>query len=111
MTIPDITVRIPVASPADLENNRQAVMAALHAMGQVRIRLNLDVYAPGTPSMPRSRYYCLCGSSPTIVCRTGKAVEYALGRIRDIVVELNGWAAGQENGGENVRPIVVQTGE
>lgn len=88
---PEITVRLPVPSLSDLQNNRNVVMAALQAKREVRIRVNIDLYGPGTQDNPKARYYAMMGSSPTITCRTSAAVEHALDRIREVVVELNGW--------------------
>ena len=92
MINPDITVRLPVPSPSDIQNNRNVVMAALQSKREVRIRVNIDLYGPGTPDNPKARYYAMMGSSPTITCKSIEAVEYALKRVREVVVELNGWA-------------------
>lgn len=87
----EILVRLPTPTPADHENNRNAVFAALEAKGQARMRINIDVYAPGTPDRPKARYYALCGTAPTVHCRTIEAVQHFLESVRRLMDDLDGW--------------------
>ena len=96
MTLPEITVRIPTPSPADISNNRNVVMAAFQKSREVRIRLNIDIYGPGTEQNPRSRYYSMCGTAPTITCRSMAGVQHTMDRIYQLVTELNGWHPEEE---------------
>lgn len=96
MKTPQIYIRVPTPKPIDVENNNNVFNAAFAAMGEVRIRLNMDIYAPGTRSNPKARYYTLCGSAPTVVCRTPEAVAETLQRIYELVQSLNQWPANEE---------------
>lgn len=91
MTLPEITVTLPVPSSSEIEDNRRVVRAAFQAKRQAKVRLALSVYAPGTEMSPGDRYYSLLGTTPTIICKTPEAVEEFLIRFNQFLNAINGW--------------------
>jgi hypothetical protein len=89
---PEILISLPVTKPSDLEDNRNVARAAFTSMGQCRLRLSVAMYAPGTASKPKARYYWILGSSATIVCKTPAALDEVMRRLQALTIELNGWA-------------------
>ena len=57
------------ASLADDQENSRVFSACLDEMGEVRLRLMLSCYGPGTETRPKARYFFLLGESATIHAR------------------------------------------
>lgn len=64
-----IRVEVKAASVVDEPENMKIFSACLDELGEVRLRLMLGCYGPGTETKPKSRYYWLLGESASIHCR------------------------------------------
>jgi hypothetical protein len=93
---PEILISLPVTKPSDLDDNRNVARAAFSAMGQCRLRLSVAMYAPGTTSRPKPRYYWVLGSSATITCKTPAALDHVMKRLQQLTIEMNGWSSEKE---------------
>lgn len=95
---PEILISLPAPSQSDIQDNRNVARAAFSSMRQCRLRVNVGMYAPGTPEKPKARYYWVLGSAATVICKTPAAVDHVMKRLQDLMVELNGWQSEVKDG-------------
>lgn len=67
----DDSIRVDVrpAGLADEPENAKIFAACLDELNEVRLRLMISCYGPGTETKPKSRYYFLLGESATVHCK------------------------------------------
>jgi hypothetical protein len=67
----DESIRVEVKSASDINEpeNVHVFDACLAEMGEVRLRLMVSCYGPGTETKPKPAYRWLLGESATISCR------------------------------------------
>lgn len=90
---PEILISLPSPKESDIVDNRNVARAAFSSMRQCRLRVNVGMYAPGTPEKPTPRYYWVLGSAATVVCKTPAAVDHVMRRLQDLFIEMNGWTS------------------
>jgi hypothetical protein len=64
-----IRVETRTASIVDEPENLKVMEACLGELNEVRMRLMLGTYGPGTAEHPKSKYWWLLGESVSIHCR------------------------------------------
>lgn len=64
-----IRVEIRSAGIVDEPENVKVFEACLGELNEVKIRLMLGCYGPGTETKPKAKYFWLLGESATIHCR------------------------------------------
>jgi len=83
------SVKEPDALREEPEN--QKVLSACHgAFGEIRIRLNLGFYGPGTVEKPKPRYWWALGESCTLVCKDVDVANWFREQLKDFVLGLDG---------------------
>ena len=65
------SIRVEVKSSGliDEPENIKIFAACLGELNEVRLRLMLSCYGPGTETKPKARYFFLLGESATVHCR------------------------------------------
>lgn len=64
-----IRVDVKAASVVDEPENEKVFVACLDEMNEIRLRLMVGCYGPGTETKPKPAYRWLLGESATISCR------------------------------------------
>jgi hypothetical protein len=64
-----LRVEVQSAGLADEPENQKVMEACLSELNEVKLRLVLGTYGPGTETKPKARYYWLLGESAMIHCR------------------------------------------
>jgi hypothetical protein len=64
-----IRVEVKAASLADEPANAEVFEACLGELNEIKFRLVLGCYGPGTVTKNKARYYWLLGESATIHCK------------------------------------------
>jgi hypothetical protein len=64
-----IRVEVRPANVADEPENVRVFSACLAELNEVRLRLMVSCYGPGTETAPKSKYYFLIGESATVHAR------------------------------------------
>lgn len=65
----NIRVEVRPAGLTDEPENQKVFEACLGELNEVKLRLMLGCYGPGTETKNKARYYWLLGESATIHCR------------------------------------------
>jgi hypothetical protein len=60
---------VKASGVVDEPENRKVFEACLGELNEIRIRLMLGSYGPGTDTRPKARYFWLLGESALIHCR------------------------------------------
>lgn len=71
-----IRVEVKQAGLADEPENQKVFEACHGELNEVRIRLMLGCYGPGTETKPKAKYFWLLGESATIHCRDIDVAEW-----------------------------------
>jgi len=71
-----IRVEVKISSLADEPMNQQVFSACLAEMNEVRLRLMVSCYGPGTVSKPKPTYRFLLGESATVRCRDAEVAGW-----------------------------------
>lgn len=71
-----IRVEVKAASVVDEPENVKVFEACHAELNEVRLRLMVGCYGPGTETKAKSRYYWLLGESATVHCRDVEVVEW-----------------------------------
>lgn len=71
-----IRVEVKSASVVDEPENLKVFEACLGELNEVKFRLMLGCYGPGTEAKSKARYYWLLGESATIHCRGLEEAEW-----------------------------------
>jgi hypothetical protein len=71
-----IRVEVKAASVVDEPANKEVFEACLAEMNEVRLRLMVGCYGPGTESKPKPTYRWLLGESATIRCRDSDTADW-----------------------------------
>ena len=71
-----IRVEVSPASVVDDAENTKVFSACLGELNEVRMRLMLSCYGPGTETKPKARYFFVLGESATVHCRGLEEVEW-----------------------------------
>jgi hypothetical protein len=64
-----IRVEVKSSSVVDEPENLKVMEACLGELNEIRVRVMLGCYGPGTEDKPKSRYYWLMGESALVHCR------------------------------------------
>ena len=64
-----IRVEVKAAGLVDEPANVEVFSACLGEMNEVRLRLMLGCYGPGTETKPKAKYFWLLGESATVHCK------------------------------------------
>jgi hypothetical protein len=64
-----IRVEVRPAGLTDEPENQKVFAACLSELNEVRLRLMVSCYGPGTETAPKSKYYFLIGESATVHAR------------------------------------------
>lgn len=64
-----VRVEVRAAGLTDEPENAKVFEACLGELNEVKLRLMLGCYGPGTEDKPKARYFWLLGESATIHCR------------------------------------------
>jgi len=85
-----IRVEVRSAGVTD-EPENQKVFDACHAeLNEVKLRLMLGCYGPGTETKRKSRYYWLLGESATIHCRDAETADWFREQLLEWLKSLDG---------------------
>lgn len=71
-----IRVEVKSAGLADEPENQKIFGACYAELNEVRMRLMLGCYGPGTETKSKSRYYWLLGESATIHCKDPETADW-----------------------------------
>lgn len=71
-----IRVEVKSASVVDEPENQKVFESCLAEMNEVRLRLMVGCYGPGTEDKPKARYFWLLGESSTIHCRDSDTADW-----------------------------------
>ena len=85
-----IRVEVKQAGLAD-EPENQKIFAACHdEINEIRLRLMVGSYGPGTEKSPKSKYYWLLGESATIHCRDAETADWFRSNLLEWLQSLDG---------------------
>lgn len=85
-----IRVKVKQAALVDEPENQKVFSACLAEMGEVRLRLMIGAYGPGTETRPKARYFWLLGESATIHCRDDETADWFRGELIEWLKGLDG---------------------
>jgi hypothetical protein len=85
-----IRVEVKSAGLADEPENAKIFSACLMELNEVRLRLMISCYGPGTEDKPKSRYYFLLGESATVHCRDLDVSEWFREQLLTWLKSLDG---------------------
>ncbi len=71
-----IRVEVKAAGITDDPENIKVFSACLGELNEVRLRLMLSCYGPGTETKPKARYFFLLGESATVHCKDLDTTEW-----------------------------------
>lgn len=71
-----IRVEVKASGVVDEPENQKIFKACLGELNEIRMRLMLGCYGPGTETKPKSRYYWLLGESVSVHCRDVESCEW-----------------------------------
>jgi len=71
-----LRVEVRLSGLSDEPQNVEVFEACLDETGEVRLRLMIGCYGPGTEAKPKPRYHWLLGESATVHCRDVEVVEW-----------------------------------
>lgn len=71
-----IRVEVKAAGLVDEPENQKVMEACLGELNEIRLRLMVGCYGPGTEDKPKSRYYWLLGESVSVHCRDLDTCEW-----------------------------------
>ena len=71
-----IRTEVRTAGLTDEPENQKVFEACVGELNEVRLRLMVGCYGPGTETKAKSRYYWLLGESATIHCRDTDTAEW-----------------------------------
>jgi hypothetical protein len=88
----DDSIRVETKSSGivDEPENQKVFAACLAELNEVKIRLMLGCYGPGTVERPKSTYYWLLGESATIHCRDLEVAEWFRESLLNWLKSLDG---------------------
>lgn len=85
-----IRVETRTPGPADEEENIK-IFSACHAeLNEVRLRLMVGCYGPGTETSPKSKYYWALGESVSVHCRDVETCEWFREQLLGWLKSLDG---------------------
>jgi hypothetical protein len=85
-----IRVEVKAAGLTDEPANQEVFEACLGEVNEVKFRLMLGCYGPGTETKPKARYYWLLGESATIHCRNLEVSEWFREQLLTWLKSLDG---------------------
>lgn len=85
-----IRVEVKPAGITDEPENAKVMDACVGELNEVRLRLMVGCYGPGTEDKPKSRYYWLLGESATIHCRNTEVCEWFREQLLGWLKSLDG---------------------
>ena len=71
-----IRVEVKAAGLTDEPGNQEVFEACLNEMNEIRLRIMVGCYGPGTEGKPKPRYNWLLGESATIHCRDQECADW-----------------------------------
>ena len=85
-----IRVDVRAASLVDEPENIKVMEACLGELNEVKLRLMLGCYGPGTETKPKARYYWLLGESATIHLRGLEEAAWFREQLQSWLKSLDG---------------------
>lgn len=65
----NIRVEVKAAGLTDEPENQKVFEACLGELNEVKLRIMLSCYGPGTETKPKARYFFLLGENATVHCK------------------------------------------
>jgi hypothetical protein len=87
------SVRASVKNPDafhDEPENQKVLNVCYEKYGEVKFRINIGAYGPGTMEKPRPRFWWLLGESATIVCRNVDVANWFREEFKEFIRGLDG---------------------
>ncbi len=89
----DESIRAMVSSAdpvQDEPDNRKVLEACQARFGEVRMRVNIGAYGPGTTAKPTPRYWWMLGENATVVCRNPDVANWFRDELKNFIQNLDG---------------------
>jgi len=71
-----VRVEVKASGIVDEPENRKVMEACLGELNEIRMRVMVGCYGPGTETKGKSRYYWLLGESAAVHCRDLETAEW-----------------------------------
>lgn len=85
-----IRVEVKQSGLTDEPENQKVFEACLGELNEVRMRLVIGCYGPGTEAKAKSRYYWLLGESATVHCKDLETVDWFREQLVEWLKSLDG---------------------
>jgi hypothetical protein len=85
-----IRVEVKQSGLTDEPENTKVFEACLSELNEVKLRLMLGCYGPGTEDKPKARYFWLLGESATIHCRDLETADWFREQLLSWLKSLDG---------------------
>ena len=85
-----IRVEVKSSSVVDEPANQEVFEACLGELNEVRIRVMLGCYGPGSETSPKPKYHWLLGKSATVHCRDVETCEWFREQLLGWLKSLDG---------------------
>ena len=85
-----IRVEVKTAGIVDEPENQKVMEACLGELNEIRMRVMVGCYGPGTETKPKSRYYWLLGESVSVHCRGLEEASWFREKLLEWLKSLDG---------------------
>lgn len=86
-----IHASVKTPDPLQDEPENQKVLKVCHdRFGEVRLRINIGAYGPGTVEKPHSRFWWLLGESATVICKDPEICNWFREQLKEWVRGMDG---------------------
>jgi hypothetical protein len=84
-----IKAEVRLASTQQEEENSKIMRISGDGLGEVRLRVMVGCYGPGTVEKPTNRYYWMLGESATVKCRDVDVAVWFREQLMNFIKQLD----------------------